>query len=216
MTRSRRWWTRFTAFISMLIGCAMIFGLLILMNAQNQPPEKEKKSTSVAMTVEKQKKKKKKPKLRPKPQRRMKSSAKPRAPLPNLNASISGVSFGLPQFDSGSLDSVGDDMLGGDESVAGMVMSQETVDVAPRPMMRRAPEYPPRARQKGITGHVTLSLLIGTSGQVERVKVLDAQPKGVFEEAAESAVRSWNYEPAMYKGEKVKVWARQILNFNLS
>jgi protein TonB len=97
-----------------------------------------------------------------------------------------------------------------------MVMTEESVDVAPRPRERHAPAYPPRARAKGITGVVTLSLLIGADGRVERVKVLNAEPSGVFEQTAISAVEQWYFEPAFYKGERVKVWARQVLRFNLS
>ena len=62
---------------------------------------------------------------------------------------------------------------------------------------------------------MTLRVLIGKSGRVEKVKVVDASPDGVFDEAAVSAVRTWQFEPALYRGEKVRVWAKQVVRFNL-
>jgi len=216
MTKTRRLWTRLAALVSMVVGLAMIFLILFLMNAQNQPPEKEKKLNAAEMAVVKKKKPKKKQKLKRRVKRKVKAPKKPRAPMPNLAASISGISFGLPQFDGAGLDDAANGVLGGDDAVRGMVMTEEAVDVSPRPTTRSAPVYPPRARAKGVTGKVTLSLLIGVSGSVERVKVLGAEPSGVFEDAAVSAVKQWRFEPALYRGEKVKVWARQVVRFNLS
>ena len=96
-----------------------------------------------------------------------------------------------------------------------VVMTGESVDVAPKPTQRSAMEYPKAARKNGITGFVLMNLLIDKSGQVEKVKVLQSEPAGVFDEVAETGVRSWTFTPAQYKGQPVKVWAKQKIRFDL-
>jgi len=194
----------------------VIFALILLMNSQNEPPDKDKLKQKNAVAVAPKKKPPKKPKPRQIQRRKLKAQKTPRAPLPNLAASISGISFGLPHLSGISLDEAGNELLGDRQAMKNMVMTEDSVDVAPRPLVRSAPKYPSRARAKGISGTVSLSLLIDASGNVQRIKVLDANPAGVFEESAVEAVRNWRFEPAMYNGEKVRVWARQVLRFDLS
>jgi TonB family protein len=47
------------------------------------------------------------------------------------------------------------------------------------------------------------------------VKVLDASPRGVFEEVAAEAIRTWEFEPGVYKGESVSGWVTQTIRFEL-
>jgi protein TonB len=108
---------------------------------------------------------------------------------------------------------VSDKVLGDTRDV---VMTGESVDVPPKPTRRAEMQYPPQARQEGITGYVTVNLLIDAQGRVQRVKVLDAEPAGVFEEVAKQALRQWRFDPAQYQGEAVKVWAKQQIQFDLS
>jgi protein TonB len=129
-----------------------------------------------------------------------------------LDSSLSGLDFGLPQYDSSELD-LGDGLLGGGGDV---VMTDDTVDQAPRPLLQTPMVYPARAKAQGVTGYVLLSVLISPTGQVEKVKVLEAQPVGVFDEVATAGVQNWKFEPATYKGENVRVWARQRVRFDLS
>ena len=43
-----------------------------------------------------------------------------------------------------------------------------------------------------------------------------SSPPGVFDDAATEAVRQWRYQPALYRGRPVKVWAEQVVHFELS
>ncbi len=138
------------------------------------------------------------------------------APAPSLSSAISGFSFGLPQFSASSLDDAQNSVLGDAGAVRGMVMTADSVDEKPRPVHKVSAEYPPRARAKGVTGTVKMSILIGTDGAVERVKVLSAEPPGVFDDSAVQAAKMWKFAPATYKGERVKVWATVPFHFNLS
>ena len=133
-------------------------------------------------------------------------------PLLGLDSSLSGLDFGLPAFDSSELD-LGAGLLGDSGDV---VMTDDSVDQAPRPILQTPMTYPNRAKAQGITGYVLLSVLISPTGQVEKVKVLEAQPAGVFDDVAIAGVQGWKFEPATYKGEHVRVWARQGVRFDLS
>ena len=207
-------WLRHTvAFSAMLLGSALVLGFIVLMNEYSQPPPKEEKTSSVSFEV----KKKKPPKRqrRPPKRKRVQHSAPKRAPVPNLSSAISDVAIDMPGFDGSQLGQLSDQVLG--QTSKKMVMDESSGDEPPRPVSRVAPdEYPPKARKAGISGFVTMNLLIGTSGDVERVKVLDAQPVGIFEEVAIATIRRWRFQPAIYQTEHVRVWAKQTMRFRLN
>lgn len=68
------------------------------------------------------------------------------------------------------------------------------------PVFRIAPDYPPRALRRGIEGHVDLIFDVSASGKTENIRVLDAQPEGVFETAAIRTLGKWKYKPPMQDG----------------
>jgi protein TonB len=76
-------------------------------------------------------------------------------------------------------------------------------------------QYPQRLRDKGIEGHVTMSVLVNATGGVERVKIIESKPPGVFDDVAQQAIRGWRFQPGTYEGEAVKVWVRQTFRFEL-
>ncbi len=63
------------------------------------------------------------------------------------------------------------------------------------PLVRVDPEYPPRARQKGIEGWVELEFTISPVGTVQDAVVIASRPTFVFDRAALRAVRKWRYNP---------------------
>lgn len=199
----------------MVAGCTMLFALLVVMNARNHPPKRieQKKDTVVAVARKKQPPKTRKRVARRRPR---KAASRPRAPIPTLGSGISGNSFGIPSLAGAAIADTNSAGLLDQESVRDMVMTEDAVDQPPRPIERIRPAYPPRARVQGVTGKVTLGLLIGAEGRVVKVKVLDAQPPGVFDTAALEAIRNWRFEPARYKAQAVKVWARQTVKFDLT
>jgi protein TonB len=211
----KRWLRHLVAAGSMLLGSALVLGFIVLMNEYTNPPPKQEKDATANFNVEKRKKKPpKRPKPKPKP-RRTRTDAPKRAPAPNLSSSISDVAIDMPGFDGSQLGALSEEILG--QTSKKMVMDENSVDEPPKPVSRVAPdEYPPKARKAGISGFVTMNLLIGTSGEVERVKVLDAKPVGVFEDVAVATIRRWRFEPAIYQTEHVRVWAKQTMRFRLN
>ncbi|MDF1584607.1 MAG: energy transducer TonB [Methyloprofundus sp.] len=198
---------------SMLFGSFLAFGLIVVMNNWQSGPEQDKTPSSTQVDVVKQvkpkpKKELEKPKPKPKPK-------KMRAPVPfkGLNTALSGIDLGLPGLMGEDLNAVNGGLLGGTQAA---VMTDDLVDVAPKPKSRSAFKYPASAKKKGITGYVLLSLLIDTQGNVEQVEVLESSPPGVFDDVVTNAIRSWQFEPALYQGKSVKVWAKQKIRFDLS
>lgn len=75
--------------------------------------------------------------------------------------------------------------------------------------------YPVEARSKGIEGSVTVNLLVGKDGRVLKALLLDAEPKGIFEESALAVARSWAFTPPVRNQETVQVWLKQTIRFDL-
>ena len=72
------------------------------------------------------------------------------------------------------------------------------------PLVRIPPEYPSRAQQRGIEGWVLLEFTISPSGTVADPKVIDADPKGIFDDAALKAIARWKYNPKVENGVAVE------------
>ncbi|MEL6180303.1 MAG: energy transducer TonB, partial [Myxococcota bacterium] len=89
------------------------------------------------------------------------------------------------------------------------------VDEPPRVRRRIPARYPLQAEREGITGYVVLRGLVERDGRMSRVTVVDAQPRGVFEEAARRAFSRWQFSPGRHNRKAVRVWVRKRLEFTL-
>ena len=66
-------------------------------------------------------------------------------------------------------------------------------EIIDSPLDKPAPEYPDRALNANMQGHVILSVTIAPDGRVSKTEVVSADPEGWFEGAATSAVKTWKY-----------------------
>jgi protein TonB len=88
--------------------------------------------------------------------------------------------------------------------------------VPPKPVQRDAPAYPPAVRALGIEGSVEVALTVLRDGNVGWVRVIRAEPRGYFEQAASESVRGWRFEPARRDGRPVECRMRTRLRFALT
>ena len=71
------------------------------------------------------------------------------------------------------------------------------------PLVRVDPDYPPRAKQRGIEGYVDIEFTISPVGTVQNPQVIGAEPSFIFDRAALRAVRKWKYNPKIENGVAV-------------
>jgi protein TonB len=192
----------------MLLGTGGVAALLLSLNAGEltAPPPTEKAPIEMAAAPPVQPpptKRQPRPKRTPPKQSR-------NAPSPNLGASLGGLDMGLAAPGM-------QDMAAGLLGDAGeMVHTADTVDSVPRALSQVSPEYPARARSKNIEGYVELSVRVSADGSVAAAQVLNAEPAGVFDDAALTAIEDWEFDPATYEGVPVDVRVQLKLNFKLS
>lgn len=78
------------------------------------------------------------------------------------------------------------------------------------------PRYPTQARRANQEGWVVVSYNIDTDGNVNGVKVLDAQPRHMFDREAVDAVERWKFKPATRNGVPVEANRQQRIVFKLN
>ena len=65
--------------------------------------------------------------------------------------------------------------------------------------------YPPKARKFKYVGQVIVGFSVAKDGSVFGARIADADPPGVFERSALSHIRTWKYNPPIFKGKSVQV-----------
>ncbi|MDR3417245.1 MAG: TonB family protein [Nevskia sp.] len=84
------------------------------------------------------------------------------------------------------------------------------------PIVKVAPMYPESAASRGIEGYVLLQFTVTETGAVEDPQVIEAQPSGVFDDAAKKAVLRFKYKPRVENGKPVRVQGvKQVITFKL-
>jgi protein TonB len=128
---------------------------------------------------------------------------KPDLPKPSMQAQSANA------FDMGSID------LSPDLNIeAGLIGSGGDGDFLP--IVKVSPQYPRRALQKGIEGHVTVEFTVTALGTVIDPKVIDANPPNIFNRAAMNAVKRFKYKPKIMEGKAQAVTGvRNIIRFEL-
>ena len=84
------------------------------------------------------------------------------------------------------------------------------------PIVRPAPDYPPRALTRGLEGWVRIQFVITSTGTVRDPVVVAAEPQGIFEDAALKAIARWRYNPRVEGGVAVdRVGLQTVIKFEL-
>ena len=78
-----------------------------------------------------------------------------------------------------------------------------------------APIYPPISRRAGEEGKVELRVELDEQGQIDHVKIISSSGHERLDEAALTAVKSWQCNPSLRSGQPVRAVALQPFNFIL-
>ena len=86
-----------------------------------------------------------------------------------------------------------------------------------RPIYRSnpSPKYPRIARIRGYQGNVLLDVLVNKDGKVHDLKIYRSSGYPLLDKAAKSSVKYWLFEPGMIGEEKVNMWVRVPIRFEL-
>ncbi len=86
-----------------------------------------------------------------------------------------------------------------------------------RPLYRTnpPPKYPGIARKRRYQGNVVLAVLVKPDGRVGDLQVISSSGHSVLDRAAVAAVKYWMFEPGMIGAEKVEMWVKVPIRFEL-
>ena len=82
-------------------------------------------------------------------------------------------------------------------------------------LVRVPPVYPVQARRRGIQGWVKVAFIVDESGLVRDIKILDADPKDLFDHSVERCVSGWRFKPGTVDGMPVKAKVETTIRFEL-
>jgi protein TonB len=83
------------------------------------------------------------------------------------------------------------------------------------PIVRIEPQYPRQALIEGVSGYVVIEFTIEPDGSVSDPKILESQPRRMFDRNAVRAIYKWKFKPRIVDGKPVARRATQRLEFSL-
>ena len=184
--------------IAIFVSAVITLGLFFLMqsliksggSALTEPPKGSVMDFVRVKKEEAVEKKDRKPKKPPQPEEPPPQMETPQMDSPSPDAEGAGMNFAAEVATDVSLD-------GG--------LGLESGDGEYLPIVKVAPVYPRRALQRGIEGFVIVEFTVNTIGAVKDPFVIEAQPQGIFEQAAIDAAKKFKYKPRVVNGVATEV-----------
>ena len=85
------------------------------------------------------------------------------------------------------------------------------------PIVKVAPVYPKRALARKLEGYVVVEFTVTTRGTTKDIKVVEAKPIAIFNQAAIQAAEKFKYKPRVVDGEPIEVrGVRNLIKFALN
>ena len=109
-------------------------------------------------------------------------------------------------------------VLGANEGIAdgsGLIFDGDEVDEAPQPISCPRPQFPYRAKMRGVSGEVRMAFTVLENGSVIDITIIAAEPPGFFEEAALDAVRKWRFKAGRKRDTSVRTRMTTSITFSL-
>lgn len=135
----------------------------------------------------------------PPPELKVQSQDRPQQDMPRID---------MPRINIGAASGSGPylgNWSAGDPSAEGDVI----------PIVRIEPQYPREALMDGISGWVDIEFTIEADGSVSDPKVVDANPRRLFDRNAVRAIYKWKFKPRIVDGQPVARRATQRIEFNI-
>ncbi len=99
--------------------------------------------------------------------------------------------------------------------IASLPPAQPMLKARPAYKENPRPEYPRLARRRGYQGTTILEVLVGATGRVLDIRVLNSSGYEILDNAAVASVREWLFEPGMKGDQRVEMWVRVPVRFEL-
>ena len=96
-----------------------------------------------------------------------------------------------------------------------LTFNVDELDQTPRLISKIEPRYPFKAERLGIEGYVKVKFIVDKHGSVSNIKIIEARPKGVFENSVMKSLPLWKFLPGRKYGEPVAAWVEAPINFKL-
>lgn len=184
----------YAAIVAFFITAALFFGMQLIITGGDGQLDKTAKGRVIDFVRLKKdesvQKKQRKPKKPPKPEEPPPEIEQPRMQADSTHSESAGMSFTADL-------KVGNGLKGG--------LALESGDGEYLPIVKVAPIYPRRALSRGIEGYVIVEFTVTKQGSVKNIKVVEAQPEGVFNQAAIEAAKKFKYKPRVIDGEPSEV-----------
>ena len=137
---------------------------------------------------------------KPKPQRRV-QRRRVSTPKPNLSTDMSQLGSGIALFAIQGAELSMNDLLSESSQDGGdLVMSAETVDTLPKPLVNCQPRLTRSLIQSQRAGWVKVKLLINKAGELDDLQILESEPRGLYDQVVTEAMRECRWRPALYRG----------------
>lgn len=189
----------FRLLLAIVIGSSVSFGLfyfmaLLISGGENRNADMKEEIRVELLTTPPKSSVQTKRRVPPPPPPPPKQPPKAPEPEPDTSdADSGGFKFNIPSVN------VGNESMTLSGPGAGIGRDGDA-----QPIVRIEPKYPMQAQRNGTEGWVRLSFSINEVGGVEDVKVIEAQPKRVFDRAAKRALKRWKYKAKVVDGKAVK------------
>nr|WP_320190180.1 TonB family protein [uncultured Desulfobacter sp.] len=99
--------------------------------------------------------------------------------------------------------------------IAQGLFSTAELDMPLQALVRIPASYPLRARRLGIEGWVKVKFIVTREGWVRDIKVVAAEPKGVFESSVIRSVSQYRFKPGTVDGSAVAVRVITTIRFKM-
>lgn len=206
--RGGRFWIAAAIAASIVVNLALLGIASLLASKQSKPQDiTDPVGVSLVKLAPPEPPKREEVKEPEKPRPEQKTDFTPDLVRPDVAGAAQGMDMGVV-IDLGN---IGGSDIGGDE----LVFESYELDQAPQPVVRVPPMYPYKAREQGIEGAVQIKLLVNSDGSVGQIQIIDARPKGLFEEAVLKSVPQWKFNPGKIDGEAVTAWVVTTIRFDL-